>query len=169
MHKKIDFDSAENYPVVGAHVEYGFSDDKITLESSQDYYLAAVGLKYTLFDGFVTSVKEQKAKIEYQKVQHYYSYMKDGISLEVKKNFLEAKTLKKVLKDKTNVAIMAEDILNETMELYSNNLRFRTNMMYLLMQLENMIKAQADVAMTKYNKALAQANLELSLGNSLDQ
>jgi outer membrane protein TolC len=167
MKEKINMDSSSKYPTIGAHIEYGFNDDKITINSNRDYYLAAIGLEYTIFDGYRSSIAEQKAKIEYQKIKHYYDYMKDGISLEVKKYFIESQTSKKVLKEKEDIAVMADDILVEMESLYSNNLRFRTNMMYLLMQLGNMVQAKADVIMTSYNKSLSEANLKLAMGESL--
>jgi outer membrane protein TolC len=167
MKEKINFDSSNKYPVIGAHAEYGFNDDSLTLSTKKDFYLVAVGLEYTIFDGYRTSIANQRAKIEYQKVKHYQDYMKDGISLEVKKYFVQIKTQEKVLKEKQKVAVMADEIMTEMEELYSNNLRFRTNMMYLLMQLGNMVQAKADVIMSTYDKSFAEANLKLALGKSL--
>ena len=62
---------------------------------------------------------------------------------------------------------MAEDILKETEDMFANNLKFRTNMMYLLMQLENMLKVQADVIMSQYDQTITSAKLKLSIGSSL--
>ncbi|MEA3288799.1 MAG: TolC family protein, partial [Campylobacterota bacterium] len=65
MKAKIEFDSADKYPVIGAQVEYGYNKDSFTVldAGDHDYYMAAVGLSYTIFDGAVTRSKEQKAKI----------------------------------------------------------------------------------------------------------
>lgn len=169
MKKKIAFDSADEKPMIGTHLEYGMNDDTFNPSFKKDYYLAAVGLTYTLFDGDITKTKKQKAKIDYLKTKNYFEYMKDGISLQVKKNYLDFKTLDSTLKQKQNTQDMAEDILLETENMFANNLKFRTNMMYLLMQFENMLKAQADVIMTQYDKTIASAKLKLSVGSSLKE
>ena len=168
MKQKIAFQSSNDYPTIGAHVEYGMNDDRFTPSLKKDYYLAAIGLTYTLFDGDISSIEKQKAKIDYAKTKHYFDYMKDGINLEVKSNLLDFTTLSSTLKDKIKTASMSEDILLETESIYKNNLRFRTNMMYLLMSLENMLKAQADVITSQYNQTILSAKLQLSIGKSLE-
>ena len=59
LKSKIDFDSATKYPTIGIQAEYGYNDN--TLKTSdiedKDYYLGAIGISYTLFDGGVTSKK----------------------------------------------------------------------------------------------------------------
>jgi outer membrane protein len=169
MYKKIDFDSSDEKPMIGAHLEYGMNDNGFKPQDigDRDYYLAAVGLTYTIFDGDITKSKKQKAKIDYLKTKNYFEYMKEGISLQVKKNFLDCKTQRSTLKQKINTQAMAEEILLETEEMFSNNLKFRTNMMYLLFQLENMLKAQSDVIMSQYNRTITAAKLKLSIGSSL--
>ncbi len=168
MKQKIAFDSANDYPTIGAHVEYGTNNDNFsTLSLKKDYYMAAVGLTYTLFDGEISTIQKQKAKIDYAKTKQYSDYMKDGINLEVKKNYLDFMTASSTLDDKVETQKMSEDILKETEDIYKNNLRFRTNMMYLLMSLENMLKAQADVITSHYNTTISSAKLKLSTGKSL--
>ena len=93
--------------------------------------------------------------------------MKDGINLQVKKYFLEYQTQTQTLQEKIETQKMAEDILKETEDIYRNNLKFRTNMMYLLMQLQNMLMAQADVIQSKYAQTITSANLQLAIGKSL--
>lgn len=171
LRTKIDFDSSGEKPTIGAHLEYGMNDDSLNplKLDEKDYYLAAIGLQYNLFDGGINNIKKQKAKIDYFKTRKYFEHMKDGITLEVKKNYLDYKTMKSILKQKIQTKKMAEDILKETEDIYSNNLRFRTNMMYLLMQFENMIKAQADVILSEYEKTITSAKLQLSVGKSLKE
>ena len=62
---------------------------------------------------------------------------------------------------------MAEDILAETEEVYKNNLKYRTNMTYLLMSLQSMLTVQADVITSMYKQAEASAKLQLAIGSSL--
>jgi len=169
MKTKIDYDSSGKYPTIGAHVEYGMNDNKFNIAQNKDYYLFAVGLKQTIFDGDLQKIAKQKAKIEYAKTRQYQDYMKDGINLEVKKNLLEYKALRTNLKEKKKIYKMAKNILAETEKIYKNNLQFRTNMMYLLMGFENMLKAQADVITTSYNKSISSAKLKLSTGSSLGE
>ncbi len=169
MKKKIAFDGADEDFMIGTHLEYGMNDDTLNPSFKKDYYVAAIGLTYTLFNGDITKSKKQKAKIDYLKTKNYFEYMKDGISLEVKKNFLDFKTQTSILKQKQNTQDMAEDILLETENMFANNLKFRTNMMYLLMQLENMLKAQSDVIMTQYEQTITSAKLRLSTGSALKE
>jgi outer membrane protein TolC len=167
MKKKIAFESSEQAPIIGLHVEYGTNDNRLSLSTNKDYYLGAVGLNYVIYDGDINSIKEQKAKIDYLKTKHYFEYMKDGINLQVKKYFLEYQTQTQTLQEKIETQKMAEDILKETEDIYRNNLKFRTNMMYLLMQLQNMLMAQADVIQSKYAQTITSANLQLAIGKSL--
>jgi outer membrane protein TolC len=149
--------------------DYGLAEIVMHRYNENDYYLAAVGLTYTLFDGNIVKSKKQKAKIDYLKTKNYFEYMKEGIQLEVKKNFLDLSTQNSTLKQKIKTQAMAEDILKETETMFANNLKFRTNMMYLLMQLENMLKVQADVIMSQYNQTITSGKLKLSIGKSLDR
>ena len=64
MKEKINMDSSSKYPTIGAHIEYGFNDNKLTLDTAKDFYLAAIGLEYTIFDGYRSSIAEQKAIIQ---------------------------------------------------------------------------------------------------------
>ncbi len=165
MKTKIDFEGAENYPMVGAHVEYGYNEESLSMNEDQSYYVMAVGLEYKLFDGLKISTAKQKAKIEYQKTNYYYEYMKDGIKLEVENNLLNLETKKKILKEKIKANDLADEVLLQSQEMYKNNL---INMSNLLMQQANAQRARAEVIMSKYDVTVAAAQLKLSLGESLE-
>jgi len=167
MKTKIAYDSSEEYPTIGAHVEYGTNDNKFSLSRNKDYYLVAFGLKKTLFNGELTKIQKQKAKIEHLKTLEYQEYMKEGIKLEVEKNYLEYQTALKTLGQKKKTVLMAKSILDETEDIFKNNLKYRTNMMYLLLSLGKYIEAKADVITSTYNKSISAASLKLAVGNSL--
>jgi outer membrane protein TolC len=165
MRSKIDFDSADNYPMIGAQLEYGYNDNEINnISSDKDYYLGAVGLSYTLFDGSISSSKIQKAKIEYKKTKHYFEYMKDGIKLEVEKNLLTLQTKQKIFKQKVKAQNLSDEVLEQSQQMYKNHL---INMSNLLMQQANQQKASAETIMANYEKSLAAATLQISLGEKL--
>ncbi len=167
MKTKIAYDSADEYPTVGAHIEYGTNDDRFTVNTNKDYYLVAVGLKKTLYNGELTKIAKQKAKIEHLKTLQYEEYMRDGIKLEVEKNYLDYMTQKKTLIEKRKTVKMAKSILDETEDIFKNNFQYRTNMMYLLLSLGKYMEAKADVITSTYNKSISAASLKLSIGNSL--
>jgi outer membrane protein TolC len=165
MKTKIAFDSAEKYPMVGAMLEYGYNDDSANnIKSDKDYYLGAVGLSYTIFDGKITKTKEQKAKIQYNKTQYYFNYMKDGVKLEVEKNLLTLKTKQKILAQKIKAQSLSDEVLEQSSEMYKNHL---INMSNLLMQQANQQKAQAQTILAKYELSVAAGNLKISLGEKL--
>ncbi len=165
MKTKIDFDSSDYYPTIGAQLEYGFNDNKLNnLSSDKDYYMGAIGLSYNLFDGNLRSVKKQKAKVEYAKTKHYFDYMKSGIKLEVEKNYLTLVTKQKVLKQKQKALSLSDEVLVKSQEMYKNHLM---NMSTLLMQQANRQKANAEVILAKYEETLASASLKIALGDSL--
>lgn len=167
MKEKIKFDSAEKYPMVGAHLEYGYNDDSLNnINSNHDYYVMAIGLKYTIFDGARISMAKQKATIEYQKTKHYFEHMREGIKLEVEKNLLMLKTKEKILKQKIKAQNLAEEVLDQSQEMYKNHL---INMNNLLMQQANAQKSRAETILSKYEKTLAAANLKISLGEALNK
>ncbi len=167
MKKKISFDSSGDYPMIGAHVEYGLNDDQLSLDTTKDYYLGAIGLKYTIFDGDINKINKQKATIDYLKTKTYYHYMKNGIETEVRKNYLDIKANQAQIPNKIKIQNMAEDILRRTEKIYKNNLDFRTNMMFVLMQFENLLKSQADLIKSKYDQTILYGKLQISAGNSL--
>jgi outer membrane protein TolC len=169
MKEKITFDSATMLPTVGAHLEFGFNDNQLLTGANRDYYMAAVGLQYTLFDGGLRSIKKEKALLDYQKVKNYEEYMKQGIALEVQQHYENLQIENKTLEDKIELSNASKGILKEIENVYDNNLKFRTSMMYLLMQLGNLVQAEADVAMSKYNKSIAEANLKIAMGESLEK
>ena len=167
MKTKIAYDSADEYPTIGAHVEYGTNDDRFNISTNKDYYLVAVGLKKTLYNADLTKIAKQKAKIEHLKTLQYEEYMRDGIKLEVEKNYLNYITQSKTLVEKIKTVKMAKSILDETEQIFKDNLQYRTNMQYLLLSLGKYMEAKADVITSTYNKSLSAASLKLSIGNSL--
>ncbi|MEA3354851.1 MAG: TolC family protein [Campylobacterota bacterium] len=166
MEAKIDFESAQKYPMIGAQLEYGYNDERFTVLDApdKDYYMAAVGISFTLFDGAVTRSKEQKAKIAYNKTMHYFEYMKEGIKLEVEKNVLNLKAKNKILTQKIKAQNLADEVLLQSEEMYKNHL---INMSNLLMQQANQQKANAQTILAKFEQTLAAAQLKISLGQSL--
>jgi outer membrane protein TolC len=165
MKQKIDFEDSGNYPMIGAHIEYGYNDDELSnIDNSHDYLTAAVGLSYKIFDGVTTSTNVQKAKVEYAKTKHYLQYMQDGIKLEVEKAHLTVKTKQSVLKEKIKAQNLADEVLRKSEEIYKNQLM---KMSDLLMQQANAQKARAEVIMAKYEATIAAAKLQLAIGNSL--
>lgn len=166
LKSKIDFDSAGKYPTIGVQAEYGYNDDTFSTSNidEKDYYMGAIGISYTLFDGGVTSKKSQKAKIEYNQILNNFEYMKDGIKLEVEKNILTLKAKEKMLKQKIKAQKLSDEVLEQSSQMYKNHL---INMSNLLMQQANQQKASAQTIMAKYEKSLAAAQVKISLGESL--
>ncbi len=165
MKKKIAFEKSGNYPMIGAHLEYGFNDNQLNnLKSTKDYYTMAVGLEYKLFDGFKTSANIQQAKIAYEKTKHYLDYMKSGIKLQVEKALLTLKTKQSVLKEKIKAKTLADEVLVQAQQMYENQLM---KMSDLLMQQALAQKARAEVILAKYEETIAAAQLKLALGNKL--
>ncbi len=166
LKSKIDFDSSDNYPTIGAQVEYGHNNDEFNFDNfeDKDYYLGAIGVSYKIFDGGVTSKKAQQSKIAYNQIVNNFEYMKDGIKLEIEKNFLTLKTKEKVLDQKIKAQSLSDEVLEQSSEMYKNHL---INMSNLLMQQANQQKASAQTIMAKYEKSLAAAKLKISLGESL--
>ena len=50
MKAKVKFEKSAKYPMVGAHLEYGWNDNTLTLSSDKDYYLVAAGMNWNIFD-----------------------------------------------------------------------------------------------------------------------
>ena len=165
MKAKIEMEKADFFPKIGAQIEYGYNDNDLNnINSEHNYYVAAVGLSYNLFDGLITLSKKQKAQIEYQKMNYYYDYMKDGIKLEIEKNILTLEAKKKILHQKIKANNLSDEVLVQSQELYKNHL---INMTNLLTQQANQQKANAQMILAKYQKSLAEGKLKVSLGESL--
>jgi len=161
MHNKVGFESADQWPMIGLQAKYGFSDDRITTNNEKSYYLVGVGLNYTLFDGGKTRADAQKAKVEYLQTKNYYEYMRDGIALDVEKNFLTYQAKKAVIIEKQKSKEFSEEVVGHTTEMYKNGL---TPMANLLLKEADAAKARAELIQAKYDEAMAAAELRLALG-----
>jgi len=166
MKSKIDFENAAKYPTVGVQVEYGYDDDTFHINNlhEKDYYMGAIGISYTLFDGGVASKKVRQAKIIYNQIINNFEYMKEGIKLEIEKNILTLKAKEKVLTQKIKAQKLSDEVLEQSSQMYKNHL---INMSNLLTQQANQQKASAETIMAEYEKSLAAAKLKISLGESL--
>jgi outer membrane protein TolC len=164
LQSKVDFESSVKYPTIGAQLEYGFNDNSLNINSDHDYYMAALGISYTLFDGGTSSSKIQKAKIEHKQALDYFEYMQDGIKLEIEKNYLTVEAKQKIYTQKEKARALAQEVLEQSKQMYQNQL---INMSELLTQQANEQKANAEAIMAKYELNLAQAILKISLGEEL--
>ena len=75
MQKKVKMDKSAYYPMVGAHLEYGFNDNRPTLSLQKDYYVAAVGAKWDIFD------KTIKANVEKSKIEKCIEIIKKKLNI----------------------------------------------------------------------------------------
>jgi len=162
MQDKVKFDSAENYPMVGAHLEYGWNDNALNnIGADKDYWVAAVGVKYNIFDKSKDADIE-KSKIAALQTNYYYKYMKKGIALDVRNKFLNLQTKAKIIKNKLVNKELAEEILNKYQFMYKQGM---INMTILLMKEADARKARAELIKAKYDEAVAAAELKASIGD----
>jgi len=165
LKSKIDLESSKNYPMLGAQIEYGYNNDQFSdFDGDHNYYMAAVGLSYTIFDGGLSRSKSQKAKIEYKQSLNYFEYMKDGVKLEIEKNYLNLLAKQKILKQKIKAQKLALEVLEQSKQMYKNHL---INMSELLRQQANEQRANAEAILAKYETHMAAARLKISLGEEL--
>ena len=163
--KNIEIANSSYYPSVYSHLEYGYNDDKVTLDDDKNYYIAMIGLSLTLFDN-TRSIEKQKNKIEYQKASLNEEKLKDAIKLELKKAILNLETKEKVLAQKIEAKDLANDILNQAKLQYKNQL---ISMTTLLQQEANFRKNEALLIQARYEKSLALASLNLILGKNIKE
>ena len=165
MQKKVKMDKSDYYPMVGAHLEYGFNDNRPTLSYKKDYYLAAVGLNWKLFDP-TRSANVQKSKIEAMQTDYYYQYMKKGIALDVKQKYLNFKSKHAIVKEKITNKELAEEILRKYTYMYKQGM---INITLLLMKEADARKARAELIKARYDEALAAAELKEAIGDLLKE
>jgi len=162
MQKKVKMDSSVKYPTIGAHLEYGWNDNQLNnIDSDKDYFVAAVGLNYTIFDNS-EKAKIEKSKIEAMQTAYYYKYMKKGIALQVEQKYLDLQAKAAVLKNKIVNKDLAEEILNKYTYMYKQGM---INMTILLMKEADARKARAELIKAKYDEALAAAELKAAIGD----
>lgn len=160
MKKNIDISNSEYYPSIYSHLEYGFNDDRLTLEDDKDYYMAMIALNYTLFDN-TRSVKKQKSKIQFKKAILDYEYLKDAIKLDLDKALLDLKSKEKILKEKKLAKELAQEVFDQSTLMYKNQLIAMTN---LLEQEANLRKNEAELIVAKFESSLALARVATVLG-----
>ncbi len=165
MQKKVKMDKSEYYPMVGAHLEYGFNDNRPTLSYKKDYYLAAVGINWNLFDKS-RNANVEKSKIEAMQTGYYYQYMKKGIALQVKQKYLNFKAKEAVVKEKITNKELAEEILKKYTYMYKQGM---INITILLMKEADARKARAELIKARYDEALAAAELKEAIGDLLKE
>ena len=163
--KNIEISKASYYPSVYSRLEYGYNDDKLTIDDDKDYYMAMVGVSLTLFDN-TRNIEKQKSKIEYAKATINQEKLKDAIKLELKKAVLNLETKEKILLEKMQAKNLAFDILEQAKLQYKNQL---ISMTTLLQQEANFRKNEALLIDAKYEKSLALASLNLVLGKNIKE
>ena len=161
MQKKVKMDKSAYYPTIGAHLEYGFNDNRPTVSLKKDYYVAAIGAKWNIFDKS-RSATVQKSKIEALQTNYYYDYMKKGIALDVKQKYLDFKSKKAVVKEKLTNKELAEEILKKYTYMYKQGM---INITILLMKEAEARKARAELIKARYDEALAAAELQKAIGD----
>ena len=166
MQKKVKFDESQKYPMIGAHLEYGWSDNQFdNIRADKDYFLLAAGLKWNLFDK-TQDASIEKSKIEALQMDYYYKYMKRGIALDVKQKYLNFKTKAAIVKEKEINKELAEEILKKYTYMYKQGM---INFTILLMKEAEARKARAELIKAKYDEALAAAELNKAIGENLKE
>jgi len=165
MQKKVKMDKSEYYPMIGAHLEYGFNDNTPTLSMKKDYYVAAVGMNWKLFDKS-RNANIEKSKIEAIQTDYYYKYMKKGIALDVKQKYLNFKAKHAIVKEKIINKNLAEEILKKYTYMYKQGM---INITVLLMKEAEARKARAELIKARYDEALAAAELKKAIGDLLKE
>jgi len=162
MEKKVKFDKADKYPMVGAHLEYGFNDNALNnISTDKDYYVIAAGVKWNVFDKS-TSAKVEKSKIDAAQVGYYYGYMKKGIKLDVEQKLLDYNSKKAIIKEKLVNKELAEEILKKYTYMYKQGM---INLTILLMKEAEARRARAELVKARYDEAMAAAKLKEALGD----
>lgn len=162
MKKNIEVNNASYYPNIYSHLEYGFNDNTLSIDKDKDYYIAMLGLNYSLFDN-TRDIKKQKSKVSYQKTSLDLEKLKDAIKLELEKSILDLKSKKRILKEKNEAKNLAQEVFDQSTLMYKNQLIPMTN---LLEQEANLRKNEAELIVAKYENSLAQAKLALVLGEN---
>lgn len=163
MKRNIDLQNASKYPTVFSHLEYGFNEDKITFDGNKDYYLGMVGIKYNLFDNS-KKVNIEKSQIMFNKTALDFEEFKAAIKLEVKKAILNLNAKKKLFREKKEAKELAFEILEQSKLMYKNQIIPMTE---LLKQEASFRENEASLIMASYEKSLAQAKLNIIIGQSL--
>ena len=163
--KNIEIAKSSYYPSIYSRLEYGYNDNKLTIDNDKDYYMAMVGITLTLFDN-TRNIEKQKSKIEYAKATLNQEKLKDAIKLELKKAVLNLETKEKILEEKMEAKNLANDILQQAKLQYKNQL---ISMTTLLQQEANFRKNEALLIEARYEKSLALASLNLVLGKNIKE
>ncbi|WP_072680779.1 TolC family protein [Arcobacter sp. LA11] len=165
MKKNIEISNSSYLPTVYSHLEYGVNDNSISFDSEKDYYLASLGIKYTLFDN-TRKYQSQKSKIAFNKTSLNLNQLKDAIKLQVEKATLDLDAKHKIFKEKKEAKELAFEVLEQSKLMYKNQL---ISMTELLKQEAIFRENEASLIMAKYQKSLALAKLNLSIGKSLKE
>jgi len=163
MEKNVDLNKSSFYPNIYSHLEYGFNDNTLNFDSSKDYYMGLLGIKYTIFDT-TRNADLQKSKIELNKTKLNLNQLQDAIKLELEKAFLNLKAKEKIHQEKIEAKELSYEVLEQSKLMYKNQL---ISMTELLKQEASYRENEAELIMASYEKSIAQARLKLALGKSL--
>ena len=163
MKKNIEITNSSYFPTIYSHLEYGINDNSITLNNDKDYYIASLGVKYTLFDD-TRKYNAQKSRIVFNKTSLNLNQLKNAIKLQVEKAILNLNAKHKIFKEKKEAKELAFEVLEQSKLMYKNQL---ISMTELLKQEAIFRENEASLIMAEYEKSLALAQLNLSIGKSL--
>ncbi len=163
MEKNVNLNKSSFYPNIYSHLEYGFNDNTLNFDSSKDYYMGLLGVKYTIFDT-TRNADLQKSKIDLNKTKLNLNQLQDAIKLELEKAFLNLKAKEKIHQEKIEAKELSYEVLEQSKLMYKNQL---ISMTELLKQEASYRENEAELIMASYEKSIAQARLKLALGKSL--
>ena len=164
--KNIKIVQSDYYPKIDAHIEYGYSNDKLkNFDETQDFYLAKVQLNMKIFD-MTRESKLEQSRIKYNKLMIQKAQFEDSIKLEIKQNYLNYLSNQETLAEKLKALSLAEEILQKAENMYKNKLIKMTD---LLIHQSSLQKAEAEVIMSKFDLTFIKAKLKLSIGESLSE
>jgi len=152
------------WPTIGAMAKYGVSDESVSLDQEKDYYMVAVGVKWNLFDGGGTSSRTEHAKLMQKQAQLGGQYMKEGVMLEVEKNYRNLMTRRAVIEQKAKAKELAESVLVKAKLMYRNGL---INMTELLIKEADALRARAELIKARFDEGMSAAEFYLAVGKRL--
>jgi len=164
LESREDFEKSKLYPQIGFSAKYGFSDDKLSLNSDKDFFVVGTNIKYNLFNGGSDSLDIEQSKIATQKMSLQLEHFKRAIELEVKNAYLNVLTQREIVNEKLKSKELANEVLQKAKEMYKNGL---ISMSELLLKEAESEVAKAELIEARFKYSIIAGELKLATEQSL--
>ena len=161
LEKTITLQQKGYYPVLGGSAAYGYTNERMSINSEDKYWNVGLTLTFPLFTGLSTKYQVEEARSNLEILKANEESLKQKVYLEVESAFLSLKEAEERIAAGKIIVSQAEETLELAKGRYATGVGSSLEITDAMVTLNN-AKMTYITALSDY--AVAQANLEKAMG-----